>query len=188
MLDVEADSVRQMSKSKSSVLCNTTDQYADGATVHGVGYIFNESLPSVDRIIWAVGVCFFFALAIFFTTSSYLDWQENQVMTSLKNTALDVTSLQFPAVTICSEGLDMEAVSRALTRDIDEWKNREVGTTAEYMREKFSIAPDSEISILDVISAMSSSDVDKSSGSNGVRNNQLACNPTGIYFIIRILK
>ena len=105
-------------KKTSSVLRTTADDYAEGATVHGVGYIFNELLPDVDRVIWALSVMFFFILAVFFTTNVYTDWQDNLVITTLKNTAKDVTELPFPAVTICSEGLNMETVSKALARSV----------------------------------------------------------------------
>ena len=32
-----------------SILHATADEYAEGATVHGVSYIFNELLPIIDR-------------------------------------------------------------------------------------------------------------------------------------------
>ena len=183
-----------------SVLHATADDYAEGATVHGVGYIFNELLPTIDRVIWAVSVTFFFILAIFFTTNSYIDWQDNLVITTLKNTAKDVTELEFPAVTICSEGLNMDAVSKALARDFTEWSDdkakkvsalksspnnpfvrlkREVVDASAYMEEKFGISSDSEFSIFDVVNAMSSSNVEKSTSSDGVRKNQLACANSG---------
>ena len=107
--------------SKRSVLHATADEYAEGATVHGVGYIFDELLPTIDRVIWGFSVGFFFVLAVMFTTNAYTDWQDNMVITTLKNTAKDVTELVFPAVTICSEGLNMDAVSKALARDFSEW-------------------------------------------------------------------
>ena len=188
--------------SKRSVLHSTADEYAEGATVHGVGYIFDELLPTIDRVIWGVSVGFFFVLAVMFTTNAYTDWQDNMVITTLKNTAKDVTELVFPAVTVCSEGLNMDAVSRALARDFSQWSEqaarskalqsdlenpfirlkRQVGGPTDasyYMQEKFGISPNSEFSIFDVINAMSSSNVEKSTASDGVRRNQLACASSG---------
>ena len=190
--------------SKRSVLHATADEYAEGATVHGVGYIFDELLPTIDRVIWGVSVGFFFVLAVLFTTNAYTDWQDNMVITTLKNTAKDVTELVFPAVTVCSEGLNMDAVSKALARDFSEWSEekhraealhsdlanpfirlnkRQVGVgptdASNYMQEKFGISQDSEFSIFDVINAMSSSNVEKSTASDGVRKNQLACASSG---------
>ena len=190
--------------SKRSVLHATADEYAEGATVHGVGYIFDELLPTIDRVIWGFSVGFFFVLAVLFTTNAYTDWQDNMVITTLKNTAKDVTELVFPAVTVCSEGLNMDAVSKALARDFSEWSSekesgssealhsdlanpfirlkRQVGgprDASSYMQEKFGISQDSEFSIFDVINAMSSSNVEKSTASDGVRKNQLACASSG---------
>ena len=185
---------------KRSVLHATADEYAEGATVHGVGYIFDELLPTIDRVIWGVSVGFFFVLAVLFTTNAYTDWQDNMVITTLKNTAKDVSELVFPAVTVCSEGLNMDAVSRALSRDFSEWSEQQTGAlhrdlsnpfirlkreaegprdASSYMQEKFGISPESEFSIFDVINAMSSSNVEKSTASDGVRKNQLACNSSG---------
>jgi hypothetical protein len=46
---------------------------------------------------------------IFFTQkTAYIiisDWQQNQVLTTVTTTALPVTKVPFPAVTICSEGM-----------------------------------------------------------------------------------
>ena len=44
-----------------------------------------------------------------------------QVVTTLKNTAKPVTEVPFPAVTICSSGLNMDAVKKALMVDFAAW-------------------------------------------------------------------
>ena len=76
--------------SKKSAIATTSAEYTEGATIHGVRYIFDNSLPSIDRIFWAVFVFIFFILTIYFTMTSYSDWQANLVITTLKNTAKDV--------------------------------------------------------------------------------------------------
>ena len=107
---------------KSSVMMTATE-YAAGATVHGVAYIFNRSLPSIDRVVWTIFELIFLLLAGYFTLTMYTDWQENSVLTTLKTTAKEVTELEFPAITICSEGLNMDAVAKALEKDIDQWQS-----------------------------------------------------------------
>ena len=132
---------------KSSVMMTATE-YAAGATVHGVAYIFNRSLPSIDRVVWTIFELIFLLLAGYFTLTMYTDWQENSVLTTLKTTAKEVTELEFPAITICSEGLNMDAVAKALEKDIDQWQSssrsarnkREYNARARYMEEKFSIS------------------------------------------------
>ena len=168
---------------KSSVVSLTATEYAEGATVHGVSYIFNRSLPSIDRVVWTIFELIFLLLAAYFTLTLYTDWQANNVLTTLKTTAKEVTELEFPAVTICSTGLNMDAVYEALEKDFVEWqsssgsgrKKRESSARARYMKEKFSIPEDAPYSITDMVIAMASSNVEKSVRSNGVRNNQLVC-------------
>jgi hypothetical protein len=43
-------------------------------------------------------------LSIYWSYYLYADWQEKPVLTTVTTTALPVTQVDFPAVTICSEG------------------------------------------------------------------------------------
>ena len=53
---------------------------------------------------------------------SYANWMENPVITSLQDTSRSVKNMKYPAITICSEGLNMMAVDRALQREFRFWK------------------------------------------------------------------
>ena len=109
-----------------SSLAATAQTYSSEATVHGVSYVFRENSPRFDRILWAISVLTFFILACYLVSNSFSDWQNNLVITTLENTAKDATELEFPAVTICSDGLNFEAMERSLERDHNEWlKNKE---------------------------------------------------------------
>ena len=55
------------------------------------------STMATDRVIWGASVTAFFILAVFFTTNAYTDWQENLVITTLKNTA-KVTYFRIPVL------------------------------------------------------------------------------------------
>ena len=49
------------------------------------------------------------------------------VLFRFENSELPVTEIEFPAVTICSQGLNMENVARAVERDFYHWhKNTQV--------------------------------------------------------------
>ena len=41
-----------------------------------------------------------------------------------ENSELPVTEIEFPAVTICSQGLNMENVARAVERDFYDWHKK----------------------------------------------------------------
>ena len=48
------------------------------------------------------------------------------IVTRFENSELPVTEIEFPAVTICSQGLNMENVAKAVTRDFYEWHEEKV--------------------------------------------------------------
>ena len=86
---------------------------------------------------------------------------------------------------------------RALARDFSQWaaeagaagdgrRKRQAGqkSATVYMQEKFGIKPEDDFSIFEVVNAMSSSNVEKSTGANGVRTNQLACTEAGKNFLV----
>ena len=100
--------------------------------------------------------------AIYLSICVYTNWRSHLVVTQLTDTDFPVAGLDFPAVTICSEGLHMEAVERALVRDIQLWhgdNGRRKRSTwmnpdnvAKFMKERFNL--DRGESIFDILTAM----------------------------------
>lgn len=79
----------------------------------------------------------------------------------MQDTAKPVTDLDFPSVTICSSGLNMEAVRQALFNDFANWRinNQETDNQHEalnvYMEEKYAMKV-GEGNIFDTIKGMNS--------------------------------
>ena len=114
-------------------------------------------------------------------------------MTVLADTDHPVTDLHFPAVTICSQGLNMmvsplnifllfiiltQAVERALQKDLDEWvgtgrrkrsSQHEPSVIGQFMEEKFHLREDE--SIFDVLKALAvpAVDVTRAVATNAIR-------------------
>ena len=107
---------------KSTAVSKTLREYSEASSVHGVNYVFSKSLPLLDRLLWALLTLAALALAAYWSMTAYNNWQENLVTTSLKDAAKPVTSLPFPGVTICTSGLNMEAVAEELMKDLTNWK------------------------------------------------------------------
>ena len=84
--------------------------------MHGIGYVFAASLPIADRLLWALLILVSLALE-----SSFNTWQEELTITTLKDAAMPVERIPFPDVTICSSGLNMDAVKKALMVDFAAW-------------------------------------------------------------------
>ena len=143
----------------------TLHEYSEISTIHGVGYVLSKSLPRSDRLLWALLVLIGLGLASYWSVASYNSWQEELTITTLKDAAMPVERLPFPAVTICSSGLDMEAVKKALMIDFGAWMMEEGRTSTnkeedkenweEFMKEKFAIKDRSK-NIFDILKALQS--------------------------------
>ena len=83
-----------------------------------------------------------------------------------QNAAKPATELAFPSVTICSSGLNMEAVKEAIALDFKKWKEEEEGRSKEdideFMAEKYAMAVGKE-NIFEKIKAMTLPPIDKES-------------------------
>ena len=103
----------------------------------------------------------------------------------LQDAAKPTTELEFPSVTICSPGLNMEAVKEAILEDFNNWRRGKPTTESsireqldEFMMEKYAMSV-GENDILATIQAMNSpqstDDDNQGSDSVAVVNNLVAC-------------
>ena len=92
-----------------------------------------------------------------------------------------MTELPFPSVTICSPGLNMEAVEEALLEDFNQWLNEKSTTEGsledgldEFMEKKYATTSEK---ILGTIRAMNSPppSSEEESSSGAVLQNLAAC-------------
>ena len=163
-------------KPQSAILA-TLRSYTSNATVHGLSYIGDLTLPVVDRLVWLVVVVVFGSCAAYLSHGVFKEWQSNKVVTTLRETELPITELDFPAITICSEGLDMEAVEKVIENDFEEWKKnnsiREKRDTDEedqvkmFLEDTYGIKGNG--TILEIIIGMVADNPDTSFASNGIR-------------------
>ena len=170
---------------KSTAVSKTLREYSEASSVHGVSYVFSKSLPLLDRLLWALLTLAALALAAYWSMTAYNNWQENLVTTSLRDAAKPVTSLPFPGVTICTSGLNMEAVAEELMKDFTNWKNNENETQVdrvrdqflfeEFMRLKFEIIDIGAMNIFDILKSLHSPDPEKTLKSLSVMNTVIAC-------------
>ena len=97
-------------------------EYAQHSTVHGFNYIFDQSIGIVERVLWLILVICYLCLVLFYIHSSYNHWQENMVITTLQSTTKPVSHLEFPSVTICTDGLNMGLAEKVLYDNFLKWK------------------------------------------------------------------
>ena len=62
--------------------------------------------------------------ATIFASNVFFDWQDERAITSLKTISKPVNELDFPSVTICKDGQNLQAVGEMLERDRKTWKGK----------------------------------------------------------------
>ena len=74
----------------------------------GIQYLLKNS--HFTRVIWSILVILALMSAAIFATNIFTDWKGERTITSLKTISKPVTELDFPSVTICKDGQNMQAV------------------------------------------------------------------------------
>ena len=102
----------------------TLKQYASVSTAHGISYIFEDGRFFLERIIWAAVVVAALAFAICMSISAFHNWKDNPVLTSVKTTGLPIEKIEFPAITICSQGSANEIIDAALFQQFKRYESK----------------------------------------------------------------
>ena len=84
---------------------STVHEFASSTTIHGIAYIFDRALKVLDNILWFLVVCFGAGVAIYMSLDAWNTWKDAPVLTSVSSTGLPLRKIDFPAITICSQGL-----------------------------------------------------------------------------------
>ena len=67
-----------------SRLVERLEQYGEKSSVHGVSYTLDRTLAWLDRVLWLLILTASLALGGFMVWHTLNDWQERQVVTTLK--------------------------------------------------------------------------------------------------------
>merc|ERR1719150_1569621 len=93
------------------MLLATFREFLESSTIHGLVHI-STAKSKAARAVWVAIVVACFATAIHMITSSYKEWQESPVSTTI--TTHPITDLQFPDVTVCPPWESNTAVNHLL--------------------------------------------------------------------------
>ena len=175
-----------MRKSKlKSAMSDNIKNYARNSSIHGVTYIFDKTIPFFDRFLWLAIFIGSISLGSYMIFKTVTDWQENQVITTIKSVAKPVTGLTFPAVTVCGSGQYMRLAEKAFYNNFLIWKKKRFDSEADdpneaitkYLKEIFHI--ENGTNLLDILSTMTAPS-SEASESSGIRQNQEACSVSEI--------
>ena len=92
--------------------------------IKGVQYLVKRSF--VTQSIWLILLILALSGAAIFANNIFNDWQEERTITSLKTISKPVNELDFPLVTICKDGQNMQAVREKLEKEKKDWEGRRI--------------------------------------------------------------
>ena len=84
--------------------------FSEYSSIQGLLYICQEKQTTFGKIFWSFIVVSMMTLGIYWSVQSYQSWQDQQVITTVKTTAFKVTNIEFPAITICGQGLNEDII------------------------------------------------------------------------------
>ena len=113
-------------------------KFLESSTIHGLVHI-STAKSRAGRIAWVAIVVACFAIAMYMITSSYKEWQESPVSTTI--TTHPITELEFPTVTVCPPRGSNTALNHLLE------KVKDVNFTEEERQELLAIADEVFIEI-----------------------------------------
>ena len=65
--------------SRTTILTQTTEEYASRSSIHGIGYAFDRDLGIFDRVLWLLVVFVFLGVAGALTGNLWTQWRDEQV-------------------------------------------------------------------------------------------------------------
>ena len=64
---------------RTTILTQTTEEYASRSSIHGIGYAFDRDLGIFDRVLWLLVVFVFLGVAGALTWNLWTQWRDEQV-------------------------------------------------------------------------------------------------------------
>ena len=119
----------------------TSQGYASNTTIHGISYLL-QSRHGIETFVWFLVVVAAMMFTIFQTTTLYLDWQNEPVITNLDTIAMPIKDIEFPAVTICPQGAISSALDAVLFKQLKEYIANQSLETSQRKKRSTSVNND----------------------------------------------
>ena len=138
-------------------------EFLENSTIHGLAHI-STSKSRATRVAWVAIVVACFALAIYMITSSYKEWQESPVSTTI--TTHPIIELEFPTGTVCPPRGSNTALNHLLE------KVKDVNFTKEERQELLDISKEVFIEIPNMMYAQNMTALLSSENMRSIANGQ----------------
>ena len=108
-------------------------EYGQTSTVAGLHYAFEPKQSRLANVIWILLILTLTSLGVYVSIKSYIQWQEEPVVTTVTTTGLPISEVPFPSVVICAQGDDIDSEKAAIFKIMFEELNKTAGNVS-YMR------------------------------------------------------
>jgi hypothetical protein len=83
--------------------------------IPGIGRIFNSEIYYLERCFWILIFLGLLRLSVALSVTLYRDWEDSPVLTTLTTTGLPLKDIEFPAFTICGQGMNNDVLNSGMT-------------------------------------------------------------------------
>ena len=78
-------------------------------------------------------------VAAIVSKNAYKAWEDNPILTTVSTTAYPIHKLEYPAITICGQGMATDTLDRVLKQRFDVWlKKRNIDVDCKVYTEQFN--------------------------------------------------
>ena len=93
-------------------LNSNVKQFSDSTSIHGIARITGTlSRNLCDKLIWALVLITAAAFGLTQIQNLYTQWRSNPVTTAISSVTKEISSIDFPAITVCKSGANL-AINR----------------------------------------------------------------------------
>ncbi|XP_018575693.2 pickpocket protein 28 [Anoplophora glabripennis] len=89
-------------RNRTKEMLHQLEIYCDKSTLHGLRYIGDTSLTFAERIFWLISFSVAIGFAAYYISNIYEKWQSSPVIISFSPFDADLSTIPFPAITICN--------------------------------------------------------------------------------------
>ena len=120
--DMHQQDDRHVKKSFHHTATKTATEYSKASSLHGIQYILETERHLLgSRLLWLTIVISAAAVGVLWSRLAYHEWQGNPVLTSVHTTGKPISEIDFPAITICSQGSINEVIENVLSHQLNEY-------------------------------------------------------------------
>jgi len=99
----------------SKIVANSFIHYSKYTKIHGICYVFKSNSSHLRKGFWISVFLLMLVTAAEWSTNVYQGWKDQPVLTTLATTAFPVNLVEFPAFTICGQGMSNDVLNSGMT-------------------------------------------------------------------------